>query len=280
MIDKVSPRPFCGKPSDPLCCISVNKIFDSAKDKDCLEDIKVHFCECFQEIIDRSTAIRCKDVEVINTHISLEPIPFNKGFFQVIIRFFFCVTLECCLCMGKSEFVKGLAVFDKKIILFGSEKNVSVFTSDPKHNSFCPPVKDLKCKTEPTLPTVTVEVADPVCLDVKVKERCHPFGNCCISVDAIPDDIREYFEGNFTDDIGSKKVFVTIGMFTIIRMERVVQLILPACNYCVPDKESTPHGCTDPCSVFGKIPFPVGEFFPFADDHHKDDNKGGCCLGK
>jgi hypothetical protein len=182
--------------------------------------------------------------------------------------------------MGKTEIVKGLAVHDKKIILFGSEKNVSVFTSDPKNNTFCPTPKDLKCKTEPTLPTVTVEVADPICLDVKVKERCHPFGNCCISVDAIPDDIREYFEGNFTDDIGSKKVFVTIGMFTIIRMERVVQLILPACNYCVPDKESTPHGCTDPCSVFGKIPFPVGEFFPFADDHHKDDNKGGCCLGK
>ena len=266
MIDKVSPRPFCGKPSDPLCCISVNKIFDSAKDKDCLEDIKVHFCECFQEIIDRSTAIRCKDVEVINTHISLEPIPFNKGFFQVIIRFFFCVTLECCLCMGKSEFVKGLAVFDKKIILFGSENNVSV----------CPPVKDLKCKTEPTLPTVTVEVADPVCLDVKVKERCHPFGNCCISADAIPDDIREYFDGNFTDDIGSKKVFVTIGMFTIIRMERLVQLVLPACNFCLPEKESTPHGCTDPCSVFGKMPFPFGEFFPYA-DHPREDPRPGCC---
>ncbi len=276
MVDKTPSRCFCGKPSDPLCCISVNKVFDSAKDKDCLEDVRVHFCDCYQEIIDRATAIRCKSVEVINTHISLEPIPFNKGFYQVLIRFYFCVKLECCMCMGKVEMVKGLAVFDKKIILYGSEKNVSVFTSDPYHNTFCPPPIEFNCKVEPTLPIVTVEAASPVCLDTKVHERCRPFGNCCISVDAIPDSIRNCFEGCFVEDIGSKRVYVTIGMFTVIRMERPVQLLLPACNYCLPEKESTPHGGTDPCSVFGKMAFPFDEFYPYADPPRpRDDRCGG-----
>ena len=32
---------LCNKPSEPLCCISVNRIFDSVRDKDCLEDLRV-----------------------------------------------------------------------------------------------------------------------------------------------------------------------------------------------------------------------------------------------
>lgn len=276
MVDKPVQRSFCGKASD-LCCISVNKIFDSARDKDCLEDIRVVFCDCYQEIADRANALRCKNVEAIDTNIALECIPFNRGFYQVTVRFYFCVTLEACLCNGRTEEIKGLAAFDKKIILYGSEKNVTAFTSDPNHNTFCPTLRDIECKTEPTLPTVTVEVASPVCLDVKTVERCRPFGNCCISVDTLPEHVTSYFSGNFTDDIGSKRVYVTIGMFTVIRMERPVQLVLPACNFCLPDKESTPQGCTDPCSVFGKMSFPYNEFYPYANLPAERDDRGGCC---
>lgn len=44
---------LCNKPSDPLCCVSVNKIFDSVRDKDCLEDLRVYLCDIAQEVIDR-----------------------------------------------------------------------------------------------------------------------------------------------------------------------------------------------------------------------------------
>ena len=50
----------CGKPNDPGCCVSVNKIFDSARDKDCLEDLRVHLCDCSQEILDRAGAVRVR----------------------------------------------------------------------------------------------------------------------------------------------------------------------------------------------------------------------------
>ena len=274
MVERPANRPLCGKPSDPMCCISVNKIFDSARDKDCLEDIRVQFCDCWQDTIDHANAVRCKNVEVIDTNISLEAVPFNRGFYQVIIRFYFCVTLECCLCNGRSQEITGLAAYDKKIILYGSEKNVTVFTSDPRHNSFCPTPKDLECNTEPDLPTVSVEVAQPVALDVKIVDRCRPFGNCCLTADAIPESVCCRFEGNFTDDIGAKRVYVTIGMFSVIRMERPVQLMLPACNFCLPEKESTPQGDTDPCSVFGKMGFPYGEFYPYAEPPREERGCG------
>lgn len=254
----------CGKPCEPQCCLTVRKVFDSARDKDCLEDLRVHLCDCAQEIVDRASAVRCKNVEVIDTNINLETVPFNRGFYQVTVRYYFCVTLECCLCSGKSQEVKGLCAYDKKIILFGSEKNVSVFTSDPANNSFCQS-PDLFCKEQPKLPTVVVEVADPICLDTKLIERVRPFGHCCMSVDAIPDNVRDRFEGNFAEGFGSHRVYVTIGMFSVVRMEREVQIIIPSCNYCLPDKESTPCGNTDPCSTFGKMNFPITEFYPYVE---------------
>ena len=256
---------ICGN-KEQTCCVSVNKIFDSAKDKDCLEDLRVHLCDCAQEVVDRATAVRCIGVEVLNTGISLDSVPFNCGFYQVTVRYFFGVTLECCVCGGRSQIVKGLCAFDKKMILYGGEKNVSVFTSDPDGNDFCADPCKLGCNENSTLPSVTLEVAPPISLDVKVKERCVPFGHCCMSCDSIPQRIRSRFDGEFMDGIGSVNVYVSIGLFTVIRMERQVQLTLPSSKFCLPERDSTPaQDGADPCSVFSKMNFPLGEFFPYAD---------------
>ena len=118
---------------------------------------------------------------------------------------------------------------------------------------------------EPTLPTVVVEAAQPICLDIKLIERCRPFGSCCLNVESIPDNVRQGFEGNFVDNIGVKNCYITVGMFSMIRIERPVQIMLPSCNYCIPEKESTPCGNADPCSTFGKMTFPTSEFFPYSE---------------
>lgn len=264
---------LCGKP-EQLCCVSVNKIFDSAKDKDCLEDLRVYLCDRAQEVVDRATAVRCTDVEVIATNISLDTVPFNRGFYQVTVRYFFCVKLECCVCNGRSQIVTGLCAFDKKVVLYGSEKNVSVFQSDPESNGFCVDPCKLKCNETSTLPTVTLEVAAPICLDVKVKERSCCFGHCCLTADTIPERVRCKFDGEFLEGVGSCNVYVSIGLFSVIRMERPVQLVLPACHFCLPEKDSTPaHDSSDPCGVFGKMNFPLCEFFPYADESCRKD---GC----
>ncbi len=273
---------FCSKSNDQLCCVSVNKIFDSAKDKDCLEDVKVYVPDCYQELIDRATAIRSKSIKVAGTNINVEPVPFNKGYFQVCIRYYFCITFEVCICGGKSQEICGLAVFDKKIILFGSEKNVNIFKSNPDCNSFCPDVSDIKCDLQPTLPTVVLEVADPICLDVKIVEKCKRFGNCRTHLDTVPDCIREHFDGNIVDGYGVNELFISIGVFSIVRMERPVQIVIPASTFCLPEKDSTPcDGNTSPCSIFSKMNFPIQEFFPYADDGclkmpHEKGDKGRC----
>ena len=261
-----------GRP-DQLCCVSVNKVFDSARDKDCLEDLRVHLSDFAQEIVDRATSVRCTDVEVINTNISIETVPFNRGFYQVTVRYYFCVTLECCLGGGRVQEVKGLCAFDKKLILYGSEKNVSVFKSDPEESGFCQEESKLRCDSSPTLPSVVVEVADPIALDTKLVERRRPFGNCCICIDAIPDIIRQAFEGTFVDGVGAQNVYVTIGMFSVIRMERKVQLVLPTSNFCLPDKESRPVNTDDPCSIFGKMQFPLSEFYPYAENQLSNNRR-------
>lgn len=267
----------CGK-SDSLCCITVDKVFDSARDKDCLEDIRVYLCECSQEVVDHATSVRCKGAEVIATDITIDPVPFNKGFYQVLIRYFICVTVEVCVC-GKSYEVKGLSVYDKKVILYGSEKNVSVFKSDPENNGFCKNPPKLKCESDPTLPTVVVEVATPICLDVKLVERCRNFGNCCCNIDSLPEGIKERFDSPFIDGEGRNELFVSVGIFSVIRMERPVQIVVPASRFCLPDKDSVPAiSSSDPCNVFGRMHFPMDEFFPYAEDC-KNDNKTdrGCC---
>lgn len=257
---------LCGGKQESLCCISVNKVFDSARDKDCLEDLRVYLCDQAQEVVDRATAVRCKSADVINTGISIDTVPFNRGFYSVTVRYYFCVTLECCVGGGRVQEVKGLCAFDKKIVLYGSEKNVSVFKSDPDENGFCFDEGDLKCDTAPTLPSVVVEVAEPIALDTKLVERLRPFGNCCMCVDAIPEPIRNLFEGFFVDGVGVNNVYVTLGVFSVIRMERRVQLMLPTCNFCLPEKDSRPINNDDPCSIFGKMQFPLGEFYPYAEE--------------
>ena len=79
------------------------------------------------------------------------------------------------------------------------------------------------------------------------------------------------------------KLLVSIGVFSIIRIERNVQLLVPAYDFCIPEKECTGGSDQKPCDLFDKINFPLDEFFPpqirdFNFDQ-RPDNGGGCNCG-
>ena len=61
-----------------------------------------------------------------------------------------------------------------------------------------------------------------------------------------------------------KRVYVTLGQFSIIRLERETQLLMPVYDYCMPEKECACGSCgeEDPCELFRQVKFPVSEFFP------------------
>ena len=48
----------------------------------------------------------------------------------------------------------------------------------------------------------------------------------------------------------------------IVRLERDTQLVVPAYDYCMPEKECPGTITDDPCTLFSRIHFPVEEFFP------------------
>ena len=88
----------------------------------------------------------------------------------------------------------------------------------------------------------------------------------------IPPYIRELFDEELVLSGDQRRLFVTLGQFSIVRLERDAQLIVPVLDYSIPTKEccDSPGSCTeDPCEVFSRIPFPTAQFAPAGCD-------GGC----
>ena len=114
------------------------------------------------------------------------------------------------------------------------------------------------------VPEAIVEVVDPMILGSRVQEVCSC--NCCPpSPPVIPEAILGCFEEQLVLDGESKRLLVTIGQFSIARLERSTQLLIPTFDYCIPSKTCKNVGSSNtesPCEVFGQIEFPMDAFFP------------------
>ena len=104
---------------------------------------------------------------------------------------------------------------------------------------------------------------DPIILSMKLVDvcECRPCDCCC----EIPPAICACFPEELVMGGDVHRLYVTLGQFSIIRMERDTQLLMPAYDYCMPEKECTCQGAEcgeDPCEIFRKVQFPVDEFFP------------------
>ena len=92
----------------------------------------------------------------------------------------------------------------------------------------------------------------------------HPSCCCEIPVSDIPPGILSAFDEEITfSDNTAKRIYCTLGQFSILYMERDSQLLIPMYDYCMPGKECNCEPCDDdPCDVFQQVDFPVGDFFP------------------
>ena len=132
MSDRVCPCNPCADSTSDSVCIQTNKIFDSCRDKECIENLRVYLTEAGQCLVDRAVSVKAKKAEIIWIYSDVEPVQFNRGYYSVDLRFFFRVTLDVFTGVGRPCTVEGLAVFDKKVILFGSEGNAKTFRSKYK----------------------------------------------------------------------------------------------------------------------------------------------------
>ena len=275
MPEKVVPGPV----GDSACireavCIHTKKIFDSCRDKDCVEDLRFYPTQCSQSVIDRAMSIKAGKAELLHVFIDVEPVGFNKGFFTVDVRYFYRVTADAFVGAARPVEICGLCVFDKRAILFGSEGSAKIFSSEYTLDGL-----DEQNMRRSNLPTAVVEAVDPIVLNMKLVEvcECRP---CDCELSEIPPCICACFGSDLCFGGEGKRVYVTLGQFSIIRLERDTQLLIPAYDYCLPDKECTCGGDDDPCEIFRHVKFPVDEFFPpnsmSTGDTYREV-KGCCC---
>ena len=227
-------------------------------ERDCLEDLQVILTRRGQEIVDQAINIKVRSAEIIWVYTDLEEVPFNEGYFTVDIKYFFKVVLDVFRGVGRPIEVEGLATFDKKVILFGSEGSSKVFSS--KYDPGC---QMPQMWEKNNLPKAVVEVVDPIALAAKVVDSCDCSCNCCCcDCTDIPDNICRCFEDDLVLGDSARTVYVTLGLFTIIKIERNVQLRIPAIDFCVPTKECLAATEDNPCDLFNTLKFPLDEFFP------------------
>lgn len=258
-------------------CICTDKIFDAVKIKECLEDLKVYLTNIGQDAVDRANNIRAKNVEILKACISVTEVAFNRGYYSISIRYYFKITFEACIPGGRSVEFCGIAVYDKNLVLFGGEGGVSVFGSDITANSFC------ECNNVVdgvvNMPKAVVEVASPIVLDVKVVEKNYNYGCCCCGCEQLPEYITNCVNGELVDDMGIKNLYITLGLFSIVRMQRPACLMIQASDYCIPDKDSSGtlgDSTSNPCDIFNNMCFPISEFCPPAPPCCHDVNANVC----
>ena len=251
-------------------CIGTKQIYDSCKAKECLENLRVYLSEAGQSLIDTATGVKLRDAEIIWVFTDVEPVEFSSGFYTVDLKYFIKVKLDVYTNTGGVRRVSGLAVFEKKIVLFGSEGSAKIFTS-----KYRPGEDDIGGWKKTNLPEAVVETVDPVVLSAKIVD-CSCAACDCFDIDLgnVPECICRVFDEALVKGGDGKRVYVTLGMFTIVRLERETQLLVPSYDFCVPDNECEGAVESDPCELFENLNFPVDEFFP---PTKCDFDKGCCC---
>lgn len=200
----------------------------------------------------------------------MESVPFNRGFYTVDVKYFYRITADAFCGVGRPTEVHGLATFDKRVILFGSEGNAKIFSSKTSLDHV-----DEQMMRRSNMPTAVVEVVDPICLNVKLVDTCDRHHNYDCDLCDVPQCISGCFEDELVLSGDEKRIFVTLGQFSLIRLERDTQLVIPSYDFCMPEKECAGSTDDNPCELFKRIKFPVDEFFP--PEKCDEGFKPGCC---
>lgn len=246
-------------------CIDTKRIYDSCVSKDCLEDLRVTFFGSSQRLIDDACTIKCRDCDITAVGIDVEEVPFNRGYYNVGIKFYFRLRFDCYAApCTVPQIAIGYTAFEKKCILYGSEGDVKTFTSSIYSEK-------LDCPEAPqyTNPTAKVQAVDPVVLESDVVRICECPQPCHTS---FPQSILSNVPDPTIPQSASKAVLVSLGLFSIVQMERDVQMLIPAYDFCIPERECN-CSTQNPCQTFRGIEFPVDEFFP----PEKPDFNPCCC---
>ena len=259
---------FCIEDLQEALSIHTRKITDSCRDKDCIEELRVYLTRASQNVLDGSTGAKVRCAELLYTYIDVEPVAFDRNHYCVDATFYYRILADAVVGAGRPVTLHGLAVFSKRAVLCGEESRAHIYTSNTR---LCAP--DGLTRVSANLPTAVVEVLDPMVLHSKVVDVCQcPREN---AVAQIPEGICGCFDEELVLSGEQRRLLVTLGQFSIIRLERDAQLVVPVLDYSIPTKECCDStGCAeDPCELFSKIPFPSQAFAPTGCDKDCDHDR-------
>lgn len=254
--------------------IHTRKITDSCRDKDCIEDLRVYLTKCSQSLLDSASTARVRSAELLYTYIDVEPVAFDRNHYCIDVTFYYRILADATIGTARPASLYGVAMFTKRAVLCGEDGRAHIYRSDTRLYE-----PDGMTRISANRPTAVVEVLDPMVLSSKVKDVCE-----CAAREESSLQLPAAICGMFDDELvlsgERKRIYVTLGQFSIIRLERDAQLIVPVLDYAIPAKECCDSpGCTeDPCEVFSRIPFPSNQFAPTGCDRETGD--GSSCPYK
>ena len=265
----------CG-PDDLREALSIHtrKITDSCKDKDCIEDLRVYLTKGSQCLLDTAAGAKVRCAELLYAYIEVEPVAYDRNHYCIDVTFYYKVIADTVIGTARPAALYGLAVFSKRAVLCGEDSRAHIFTSHTHLNA-----PDGFTHSHPNHPTAVVEVLDPMILSSKVRDVCE-----CACQETTLVQIPEYIRQMFDEDLvlagDRRRLFVTLGQFSIIRLERDAQLVVPVLDYSIPTKECCDAvGCMeDPCEMFSRIPFPATQFAPRGCDRAGANEQNSCCY--
>ena len=250
MADKVLSGPVESRSFPPVGGINIHtrKILDACRDKDCIDDLRVYPTLSSQAVIDSAFSVRPESAELIRADVHVDPVSFNRGYYTVDVTYFYRVSGQT---FPGGCPVRGLAVFDKRVILYGSEGGVKTFSSEDT----------LFDRPGGSGPVAVVEAVDPIALNMRIgeceEEEPEP------SLHPIPAEISARLGEELNLSRCGRQLYVTLGQFSMIRLEREIQLSLTHAENFLPGKECIGSGGgDDPCTLFSRVRFPMEEFYP------------------
>ena len=249
--------------------IHTRKITDSCRDKDCIEDLQVYLTRCSQNLLETAANVRVRTAELVYTYIDVEPVAFDRNHYCIEISFFYRVLADALVGAIRPATLYGLAVFSKRAVLCGEESQAHIFTSQTQLNQL-----DGLTLRSANLPKAVVEVLDPMILSSKVRQASEC--TCQDPLCQIPGGIKSLFDEELVISGEQRRLYVTLGQFSIVRLERDAQLVVPVLQYSIPTKGccETPGCGEDPCEMFSRIPFPEKQFAPRGCDQIEDCGDG------
>jgi hypothetical protein len=235
---KKDPPVLPGEPSIPRIIqepILAMKIYDSCRHKNCLGRKELGAARDHEgRPIEPPEGAQSASIENLRLRriivLSKEPCPFKRGYWDTEIKYVFEYDLRFIGQEGvELDIIHATNSFNRRSTLFGSfGQDITIFT-DVSNNGDAMMSGD---------PFILVE-AKAMALSAKISDECHPHH---------PEPMRP-------------QVFVTIGLFSIIKLYRMVSLLVESRGFVIPGacRSICPP---NPCDFFEGLDFPMDAFAP------------------